>query len=50
MLDILFRGASVVDGSGESARQLDVGVINGRITLDVAGKTVVPHPGGAGCN
>jgi len=39
MLDILFRGASVVDGSGESARQLDVGVINGRITLDVAGKT-----------
>ena len=33
MLDILFRGVSLVDGTGAPARTRDVGVKNGKITL-----------------
>ena len=33
MLDLLFRGASIVDGSGAPAFQADIGVRNGRIVL-----------------
>ncbi|MBU1672356.1 MAG: amidohydrolase family protein [Actinobacteria bacterium] len=55
MLDYLFRGARVVDGTGGASRQADVGVENGRIagvgrlgdaeaheTIDAAGKVVCP--------
>ena len=53
-LDLLIRGASLVDGSGEAARQADVGVREGRIvrldgsaqfareTLDADGLVVAP--------
>ena len=55
MFDILFRGGTVVDGSGAAARRADVGVRDDRITavgdlaeaaaartFDVAGLTVAP--------
>jgi len=35
MLDLLIRNASVVDGSGAPARLADVGIRNGRITLNI---------------
>lgn len=53
MLDLRFRGASIVDGSGAPARVADVGVRDGRIvfpdhhepaleTLDVGGLALMP--------
>jgi N-acyl-D-amino-acid deacylase len=33
MLDLIIRGASVIDGTGKPARQADVGVSNGKITF-----------------
>jgi N-acyl-D-aspartate/D-glutamate deacylase len=54
MLDLLFRGASIVDGSGKPAHQADVGVSQGRIaevgairsssrqTVDCAGLSLMP--------
>jgi len=54
MLDIVIRGGSVIDGSGSSARQADVGIRGDRIVaigeisedaeqvIDAAGKVVAP--------
>jgi N-acyl-D-aspartate/D-glutamate deacylase len=54
MLDVLLRGAKIVDGSGRPARQGDVGIRDGRIaaigevreeareTIDARGKVVAP--------
>lgn len=54
MLDVLLRGGTVVDGSGASPVEADIGIRGGRIvsvgspggpataTLDVAGKVVCP--------
>jgi N-acyl-D-amino-acid deacylase len=54
MLDLLFRGASIVDGSGAPAFQADVGIRGGRVvevgrsqssaeqTLDVGGLCLMP--------
>ena len=39
MLDILFRGVSLVDGTGAPARTRDVGVKNGKITLHTQGES-----------
>lgn len=38
MLDLLIRGASVIDGTGASAFQADLGAVDGRITFQVAGR------------
>lgn len=35
MLDLLIRGAHVVDGTGGSTYVKNIGIINGRITMDV---------------
>ena len=54
MLDVIIRGGTVVDGSGQTAQQADVGIRDGRIaaigvieeeareTIDAAGKVVAP--------
>jgi N-acyl-D-amino-acid deacylase len=54
MLDLLLRGASLIDGSGAAARRADVGVKNGRIaalgavreraarTIDAGGLCLMP--------
>ncbi|MCI5615604.1 MAG: D-aminoacylase [Clostridia bacterium] len=39
MLDILFRGVYLVDGTGAPARTRDVGVKNGKITLHTQGES-----------
>jgi N-acyl-D-aspartate/D-glutamate deacylase len=47
MLDLLFRGASIIDGTGAPARKGDLGVQDGRIVLagrgDAAKETIDAH-------
>jgi N-acyl-D-amino-acid deacylase len=38
VLDLLFRGASIVDGTGSPARAGDVGVLDGKIVLPARGE------------
>jgi N-acyl-D-aspartate/D-glutamate deacylase len=45
MLDLLLRGASIVDGSGAPARVGDVGVKDGRIALPDKAKTTIDAGG-----
>ena len=54
MLDVLIKGGTLVDGSGEPSRQADLGIRDGRIvalgvieeeareTVDATGKVVAP--------
>jgi N-acyl-D-aspartate/D-glutamate deacylase len=54
MLDVLIRGGTIVDGSGQPARKGDIGIRDGRIaaigtiseaareTIDAKGKVVSP--------
>src|SRR5271167_1251072 len=48
MLDLLIRGAMVVDGTGAPARHGDIGVKNGRLVLDVAGELATRNLDAAG--
>jgi N-acyl-D-aspartate/D-glutamate deacylase len=41
MLDLVFRGASIIDGTGSPARVGDVGVKDGKIVLSAAGEAAV---------
>jgi N-acyl-D-aspartate/D-glutamate deacylase len=45
MIDLLFRGASVVDGTGAPAQVRDVGVKDGRIVLPEKAKTTIDAGG-----
>ena len=54
MLDVLIKGGTIVDGTGDTARQGDIGIRDGKIveigaideearqTVDAAGKIVAP--------